>query len=145
MVVSPENQFVTVRAHPKLVLIKPKIIGRKLILTAPDVSNVEIDFDELIHGEPSKNSIWNVAVSTIECGEEAAIWLSRYILGKECGLRLVYCSDYSSNKPLHKWNNMHKITAKDAVSQIIYLLKSVYKNKPIFEGSFPRQLFVYGN
>lgn len=115
MVVTPENQFVTARAQPKLTLIQPLISGRTLILTAPEMPNAVIDFDQLTHGERSKNSIWDQTVNTIDCGDNVAIWLSRLILGKDSGLRFVYCTDYSSNKPLHKWNKVHKISAQDSV------------------------------
>lgn len=33
---------------------------------------------------------WNEKVQTLDCGEEAAIWFSRYILGKDEGARLGY-------------------------------------------------------
>jgi hypothetical protein len=33
---------------------------------------------------------WNEEVQTLDCGEEAAIWFSRYILGKDEGARLGY-------------------------------------------------------
>lgn len=118
MVVTSENQFVTARSQPKLMLINPLVSGRKLILTAPEMPNVEIDYDELKHGKPDKNIVWDQTISTADCGDEVAIWISRYILGKEYGLRIVYCSDYSSNKPLHKWNKVHKINVKDSVRQL---------------------------
>jgi hypothetical protein len=33
---------------------------------------------------------WNEEVQTLDCGEEAAVWFSRYILGKDEGARLGY-------------------------------------------------------
>jgi hypothetical protein len=33
---------------------------------------------------------WSEEVQTLDCGEEAAAWFSRYILGKDTGARLGY-------------------------------------------------------
>ncbi len=38
--------------------------------------------------------VWGEEVSSaLDCGEEAALWLSRFILKKETGARLVYYPD----------------------------------------------------
>lgn len=44
-------------------------------------------------------------VYAIDCGDEAALWLSRYILEKDSGLRLGY-NDGSKKRNISAYNNL---------------------------------------
>jgi len=114
MVVTPENQFVTARAQPKMVLIQPRVSGHKLILQAPVSSTIEIDFNKLKQAQHNKTYVWNQEVDTVDCGDEVAHWLSWYILGQDSGLRLAYYPNSYPSREIREKNQKFKITPNDA-------------------------------
>lgn len=116
MIVSPEGQFITGRAHPKLVLIQPNVINDKLILSAPDKADIEIDFRELAKKPVINTYVWRQEVKTIDVGDEVAEWLSTYVLNEKEGLRLVYYPDTVPTRPVRSHNLKFKhLTKADAV------------------------------
>ncbi|XP_026468800.1 mitochondrial amidoxime-reducing component 1 [Ctenocephalides felis] len=90
MCVTLERNFVTGRTHPKMVLIQPKVEGNIMTLTAPEMKDIQLDVAALQGRDRIKTSVWGQLVDSVDCGDEIASWLSRYILGEETGLRLVY-------------------------------------------------------
>lgn len=96
MVITPEGQFVTARAQPRLVLVQPTIEGSTMTLNAPGMIDLNIDIEHLYKTSPVTASVWQQAVKAIDCGEEAARWLSRFICSEDIGLRLVF---YPNNVP----------------------------------------------
>lgn len=90
MAVTPEGQFVTGRTQPKLVQIQPRIEGDKMILSAPGMMDQEIDFNHLHTTKPITASVWQQPVSVVDCGEEVARWMSRFICSDDIGIRLMY-------------------------------------------------------
>lgn len=123
MVVTPEKQFVTARAQPRMVLIKPHISDNKLILNAPESPTIEIDFNQLKQAEHVKTFVWNQEVDTVDCGDEIAHWLSRYVLGQDTGLRLAYYPNTYPTREIREKNQQFKITANDAVS-LLFMARS---------------------
>ena len=83
--------------YPKVVRVFPKIKGSILTLTAEGMKDLSINIEELYK---SKNfvtvKIMLDDAKCIDCGDEAGRWLSKFILGKEDGLRLSF---YPSNEP----------------------------------------------
>lgn len=115
MVVTPENQFVTARAHPKLVLIQPRINGDKITLTAPEAPTIELNFNKLRKEQTNKSYVWQQEVNTVDCGDEIAQWLSQYVLGQQAGLRLQFYPDSYPTRQNREKNNKFKITDRDVV------------------------------
>lgn len=116
MVVSSEGQFVTGRTHPKMVLISPRVVGDKLILSAPEKPTIKIDFNKLKDLPSSETYVWQQKVKTVDAGDEVADWLSHFILGEDIGLRLVYYPDtYPTREIRPKNEKFYKITQSDTV------------------------------
>lgn len=85
---SPDGKLITARAHPRLVLVQPQITDSTLTLRAPGMLDFELDIAQLYTKSPLNTSIWGVPVQAIDCGEEIAKWLSRFIFSEDVGLRL---------------------------------------------------------
>lgn len=90
MIVTPEGQFVTGRAHPRLVLVQPKIKNDSMTLSAPDMIDFVLDIPNLYTIPQITSSVWQQPIQAIDCGDEVAKWLSRFICNDEIGLRLVF-------------------------------------------------------
>lgn len=120
MVVSPEGQFVTARSHPKMLQIQPHIDGDNMILSAPGMLDIELDFPRIFATQPIVASVWQQPVKAIDCGEEVARWLSRFVHGEDTGFRLVF---YPENKPTRdcvgRKPNAKDLTNYDAVCYIL--------------------------
>ncbi|KAG4079961.1 hypothetical protein HA402_006273 [Bradysia odoriphaga] len=90
MAITPEGQFITARSQPKLVQIQPRIEGNKMILSAPGMMDHEIDFNRLHTITPIRVTVWQQYVSAVDCGEETAKWMSRFICSDDIGIRLMF-------------------------------------------------------
>lgn len=119
MIITLESQFVTGRAHPKIVLIKPTIVDNRMILSAPDKPDIELNFDDLKNKTSLKASVWDQEADTIDAGDKVAEWLSDYILGEKEGLRLVYYPHKKPTLPLNKFNSnkFDKVIKDDVVCE----------------------------
>ncbi|XP_060530858.1 mitochondrial amidoxime-reducing component 1-like [Cylas formicarius] len=87
-----DNEFRTARTYPKMVLIDVSVHDdRYLGVDAPTMRTLYVEIPDKID---KKESIVRLhhgeEIYTIDCGDEAASWISRYILEKESGLRLGY-------------------------------------------------------
>ncbi|XP_045478776.1 mitochondrial amidoxime reducing component 2-like [Harmonia axyridis] len=100
------------RIYPSMVLITIWSAGKNLVkLTAPEMN-------PFIFEVPSKNKSniksikfqnWSDEnVSTIDCGNDASKWISKYLLQKETGLRLGY-HDVSSYRSLSSFKNKESL------------------------------------
>lgn len=97
MVVRRSGEFVTARTYPKMLLITPKVDGDLLTITAPEMDEIKITISKLY----TSNNVMKITVhkddaDCIDCGDEAAQWFSKYILGENDGFRLVF---YPSSDP----------------------------------------------
>lgn len=97
MVVRSGGEFVTARTYPKMVLIMPKVEGDEMTLTAPDMEEITINIRSCYTSDHVvRLTIRKDQADCIDCGNEAAQWFSKYILGENEGLRLVF---YPSSEP----------------------------------------------
>lgn len=83
--------------YPKVVRVFPKIEGSVLTMSAEGMKDISIDIQPL----HSSTNFVNVKIMLdegrcVDCGDEAAKWLSKFILGKDEGLRLNF---YPSKEP----------------------------------------------
>lgn len=96
VVTSSDGQFTTGRQHPKLVQISPRFEGEDMILSAPGMIDITVNVKRLFTIEPIKAVVWGEAVDAVDCGEEVAKWISRFIVSEDFGMRLVF---YPNSQP----------------------------------------------
>lgn len=76
MITDEDGKFLTARAEPKIILIKPSVNGDILTLTAPKMEPININMSNL-NGKTYKVNIWGSSIDGIDCGDEIAKWLSK--------------------------------------------------------------------
>jgi len=81
MVVGENGKFLTQRQHPKMCLIGTQLRGDRLSLVAPEMPPLEVGSS----AEQLECLVWKDSVVAHDCGDQSALWLSRY-LGKSCRL-----------------------------------------------------------
>lgn len=98
LVRASNNEFVTARTYPRMVLIKPEIINEFVLsLSAPGMDDIIIDIETFKDSKANIiASVWKDKAPVIDCGDEIAKWFSQFLLEKDDGFRLVY---YPSNNP----------------------------------------------
>ncbi|KAI4458241.1 molybdopterin cofactor sulfurase mosc [Holotrichia oblita] len=85
------NEFKTARTYPKLILINTSINSNgDAVFTAPNQTPLVVKLPDP-QKEPAIVTIHNKApVEALDCGDEASVWLSNYLLEKPSGARLGY-------------------------------------------------------
>jgi uncharacterized protein YcbX len=117
MIVKSEGQFITGRTYPKVVLISPKIEKETMTLSAPGMMDIDVDFERFRSLETNQTTVWGDSVDTIDCGEEVAKWLSRYVLSEDLGLRLVFFPSATATRDVRKKSKIfNKMRQEDSVS-----------------------------
>ncbi|XP_061395298.1 mitochondrial amidoxime-reducing component 1 [Musca vetustissima] len=105
MLINENNEMITARIYPKMVLIQVMAIDdAKLCFNFDGMESLELDFSKLVEEAPGKDvhtSVWGTKIDAMLCGEKYDSWFSRCILQKESGLRLVY---YPYPKPVRSTN-----------------------------------------
>lgn len=84
MLVRPHGRFVTQRELPRMALIVTRLTDDSLALEAPGMPPLELDRDT--NGPVRAVTVWKFDGRGIDCGDQAATWVSRYL---ETPLRLV--------------------------------------------------------
>ncbi|XP_043500666.1 mitochondrial amidoxime-reducing component 1-like isoform X1 [Polistes fuscatus] len=105
MVIDIDGHFVTARQMPKMVQVSPSVSGSVITLNAPGMMSVSIDLARICK-KSFRTAVWGQAVPACDCGEEAARWLSRFLLQEDAGLRLVY---YPLDKPVREVREKNRI------------------------------------
>jgi uncharacterized protein YcbX len=100
MVVRENREFVTGRTYPKLLKVKPTFENGKMILTAPEMERLTIDVLNMESNREVKTEVWGSPIDTVDVGDQAADWFSRYLLNKDFGMRLVYYPSMKSDRKL---------------------------------------------
>ncbi|RVE46919.1 hypothetical protein evm_008480 [Chilo suppressalis] len=79
MVVDEKNNFLTARACPEMVLVRPTVRNSILTLNHPDAAEpLHINLAEVIAlQKPQTARVWGVEVPVFDCGSEASKWLTR--------------------------------------------------------------------
>lgn len=89
------GELVSARTFPAMVKIMPKIQGKILTVSAQGATDLRIDIDPLYSSEKKiKVKVWKDEVSCVDCGDEAARWFSKAILGENEGLRFAFYSSH---------------------------------------------------
>ena len=92
------GMFITGRSDPKICLIQANITATGLILTAPDMPVLHLEYH---HFSPKYQpvTVWKDTISAQNCHQDYDLWLSKY-LNKPC--RLQYFGDKSQRKVKNK-------------------------------------------
>lgn len=89
MVVGEDGRFVSQREHPRLALVRTRIAGDSLVLSAPVLADLEVPLQG--RSEPSiRVTVWRDECDAIDEGPAAASWFTDH-LGS--GARLVRLAD----------------------------------------------------
>uniref|UniRef100_A0A1L8E041 Putative mitochondrial amidoxime reducing component 2 n=1 Tax=Nyssomyia neivai TaxID=330878 RepID=A0A1L8E041_9DIPT len=112
MIITPEGQFITGRSHPKCVQIQPRFYGDKMILSAPGMLDIEVDMKRLYEQKPIRTLCWGQPVDTVECGEEVARWISRFLVSEDIGMRLVFYPGALPTRDVREKNRIFKDLTK---------------------------------
>jgi uncharacterized protein YcbX len=96
MVVDASGRFMSQREHPRMATIWTEIADGALVLSAPDVAEVEVPLEP--KGAPGESvQVWRSTCDAVHTCAEADTWLSDF-LGVPC--RLVYMPDST-----HRYSN----------------------------------------
>lgn len=91
MVLTSRNgKFTTVRQYPKLVHIFPRFEDEDMILSAAGMPDIKVNVTKLFPGSTIKYAIWGKSDDSIDCGDEVANWISRFLVNEDFGMRLVF-------------------------------------------------------
>lgn len=122
MVVKDDFQMVTARTYPKMLHVQPTIKGDTFTISAPEMPKLSLSFVHLKSLDPITSSLWQQPIPTVDCGNEVASWLSRFILDTESGLRLVFFPYEKSKKNFKPGNSKYDTLAPiDGVKGSIHL------------------------
>lgn len=126
MITKTDKHFVSARTYPKMWLIKPSVDRNILTLTLPDGSNVKVDVEKLLEMKTVTAHVWKDSVEGIDAGDEAARFISEFILEKDEGLRLVFFpKNYSTrhiDKRFREYKNMRQVDSGALVDKTAYVL-----------------------
>jgi len=88
MVIDDNGHFVTQRQLPRMCLIQPVLNETGVVLQAPQMQDCNIAIDALT--EKKSVTVWMDSCQALDCGDEAASWLSAFL---DIKCRLVYFPD----------------------------------------------------
>jgi len=94
------GQFITARIQPKLCLIQSHLITNGLMLTAPNMPSLKIEFSRFSEQYHSV-TVWKDQINSLYCHQHYDKWFSEY-LAMPCQLH--YFSEKSSRKVKNKQN-----------------------------------------
>lgn len=119
MLINDNNEMITARGYPHMMKIQPKPARNGLEINAPDMPVLYLDFGQLdIAGTNVHTAVWGVPLDAKLCGAQFDKWFSKFILGKDDGLRLVY---YPYQSPVRTTVNRLKhlpfLRQEDSVSK----------------------------
>lgn len=103
-----DNEFRTARTYPQLMQIDISVHDEKhLAIDAPTMRTLYVKIPNSIDNKEIKIKLHKgEECYSIDCGDEAALWFSRYILEKDNGLRLGY-HDASQRRDITKTHNKY--------------------------------------
>lgn len=114
MVTTPDRKYVSGRAYPRLVLVQPKIVDDNLVMSAPGMTDFTLNIPQIgAEQTVAQTKLFEQHVETIDCGDEAAKWLSRFIVAADVGLRLVYYPRNVPSRDVPPENRIYKALTND--------------------------------
>lgn len=128
MLINDNNEMITARGYPHMLLIQPRLMPNGILFSAPGMPDLELDLRHLeAPGKDVRTAVWGVSLDAMLCGSRFDKWFSEFILKKDSGLKLVY---YPYPVPVRATNprlkNMPYIIQKDSVSRTYITLEISY-------------------
>lgn len=143
MIISAEGQCITARTHPKIVLIQPRFDGPQMVLSAPEMPNIKINVFNISLKPVTKTSVWQQEVQSIDCGDDVAVWLSRYICNDDVGMRLSFYPQTIPTRPVREKNwKFKELTGADSVFGYIFKKKKVFSLIIVFHNRAPFMMYL---
>ena len=78
VIASPDGEFITARTQPTLCLIQANITATGLIVTAPNMPPLIIDYHALLASYVDVR-VWNDIISAQQCTDDINQWFSQYL------------------------------------------------------------------
>ncbi len=78
VIASPDGEFITARTQPTLCLIQANITATGLIVTAPNMLPLVIDYNALLASYVDVR-VWNDTISAQQCTDDINQWFSQYL------------------------------------------------------------------
>ncbi|WP_206486456.1 YcbX family protein [Thalassotalea sp. G2M2-11] len=97
VVTDTSGQFITARTEPSLCLVQANLTPTGLILTAPNMPILEINYGEFSQYY-SEVTVWNDQIASQHCHHDYDAWFSEY-LGRSCQLH--YFGKQSTRRVKH--------------------------------------------
>lgn len=114
MVVDEKNNFITARAYPQLLLVKPLVRNSILTLSYDGMETLHVNLAEVLAlQKPQQAKVWGVNVPVHDCGWEAGEWFSRLLSKTVASFKLVYYASHDSRGLRDPKDKFFKITKKD--------------------------------
>ncbi|KAL0268970.1 UNVERIFIED_CONTAM: hypothetical protein PYX00_010730 [Menopon gallinae] len=99
LVIDANGKCQSGREYPRLTQVAAEVVAGRLKLSGPDCdSSVEVVLPS--EGDPVRLRIWEAAAEGIDCGDDAAEWITRYLRART-PLRILYRSRNVSGKDLN--------------------------------------------
>ncbi len=92
VVTDPQGQFITARTHPKLCLVQCNLTETGLILTAPDMPMLKIEYAQCLD-RYQPVTVWKDTINAQSCPAHVDAWFSQY-LALPC--QLVFFGEHSN-------------------------------------------------
>ncbi|CAH0400426.1 unnamed protein product [Chilo suppressalis] len=120
MVVDEKNNFLTARACPEMVLVRPTVRNSILTLNHPDAAEpLHINLAEVIAlQKPQTARVWGVEVPVFDCGSEASKWLTSVLDHSAKIYKLVYYSSQTSREMRGLGTELYKRFRKEDASAL---------------------------
>ncbi|XP_069360660.1 mitochondrial amidoxime-reducing component 1-like isoform X1 [Maniola hyperantus] len=119
MVVDNKKNFITARAYPELLLVRPEIRTSPypdsvLTLKHADMEPISVNLAEAkALQSPQTAVVWGVPVPVYDCGWEASEWFSRLLNRSAVNFRLMYYASQESRPLRPLTNQVYKFTKND--------------------------------
>lgn len=119
MVTNVDGKWVTARQRPKMLLIKPQFDEgyENMTLSAPGMNDITIEVKHLFKAQHINGVVWGETIPTVDCGDEIAKWLSRYLTDRDEGYRLRF---YPLDKTSRNKSNEDTGALQDETSYMLF-------------------------
>ncbi|XP_053950414.1 uncharacterized protein LOC128858288 [Anastrepha ludens] len=101
VIVSDENDMITEETYPRTMLINTKLVGSQLELSAPGMETITLDVSILkTEREQLEMMTRRIYIKVYLVGAKYDKWLSKFLLNKDSGIRLVHYPIKERAKPI---------------------------------------------
>lgn len=102
VVTDANGKFITARTHPALCLVQVHLVADGLVLNAPNMRTLRIDYRKLSQ-DYQNVEVWSSCIDAQYCSENCDLWFSQY-LQQDC--KLFYFGQQSKRQVEHSSNQV---------------------------------------